>query len=499
MPDSLYLLIPGAPWLVALLFLGSILSGQRFNERQISNLALTAAASSFFLLIIAWTQFAINGPFPIEIGLWGPESVGLRLGLLMDGTGLLVAGVSVALGGLVLKFARNYLHREQGFLRAHLLLCVFIGAMTLISLGSSLPLLFVGWELAGLCSALLIAFYPDRPNALGAGLRALLSNRIGDAGLWVAMALLWGNTGWLGWAALREVGGPVGVAFLLCIWLAACVKAGIFPFSPWLARAVEGPTPTSALFYGALLPLAGAVLLARSSPLLLRFPLIALFCAIPPLLTIVYGWLVSLSRTDIKSVLIHAAMSQIGLGFSLILMGFRQIGIVLLCAHAILRCYQILRAPSYLMESGARPIQELPDWLKRMSWLWKLSHTAFGLEALHHAVVVSPLQRLATRLDVVEVRMLARATGLPQRSTGDEALDREQAWTRAGGILGRVLEQAAAWAGNVEGRYVETGLVRGVAEGLVSAGRHLGALEEVLAEPMVALAITLLVLAGLWR
>jgi hypothetical protein len=237
----------------------------------------------------------------------------------------------------------------------------------------------------------------------------------------------------------------------------------------------------------------------RSSPLLVRFPIVALFCAIPPLLTIVYGWLVSLSRTDIKSVLIHSAMSQIGLGFSLILMGFRQIGIVLLCSHAILRCYQILRAPSYLMESGARPIQDVPDWLKRMSWLWKLSHTALGLEALHHAVVVSPLQRLATRLDVVEVRMLARATGLPLRSTGDEALDREQAWTRAGGILGRVLERAAAWAGNVEGRYVETGLVHGIAEGLVSAGRHLGALEEVLAEPMVALAITLLVLAGLWR
>jgi NADH:ubiquinone oxidoreductase subunit 5 (subunit L)/multisubunit Na+/H+ antiporter MnhA subunit len=333
----------------------------------------------------------------------------------------LTAGVCGAIG----RFSSRYLHRERGYLRFFLLLSLFAGGMELLVLGGSFDLLFAGWELVGVCSALLIGFFHEREAPAQNALRAFVTYRFCDVGLLLGSILLHHHLGSAGLAALRGTsaahGGWTLTAVGLLFLLAAAGKSAQFPVGGWLPRAMEGPTPSSAIFYGALSVHAGAYLLLRAAPLLREAPLASAAVVALGALTALTATLVGRTQSDVKSSLAHATMTQVGLIFVEIGLGFFDLALLHLTSHALLRAVQLLRAPSALQDlgrihaavgralpTGAHYESLLPERLR--AWLFGLALARFHLDELLELALVRPvlsLAALAARAERGWARLLA--------------------------------------------------------------------------------------------
>jgi NADH:ubiquinone oxidoreductase subunit 5 (subunit L)/multisubunit Na+/H+ antiporter MnhA subunit len=244
-------------------------------------IALAAALAA--LGILAARGFT---PHNVHMGTWfhvGHQEA--TVDLVADALSIPFVCFSTGLCGLVNAFAGKYLHREPGFTRFFILLALFGTGMNLLVLAGSIDVLFAGWECVGISSTLLIGFFHDRVAAAAAAVRAFVTYRICDAGLLAAGVVLHAATGsgdferaisggWPGGTCLLSPGTALVVALLLIF--AALGKSGQVPFSAWLPRAMEGPTPSSAIFYGALSIHAGAYLLLRCEAILEAAPKLAL-------------------------------------------------------------------------------------------------------------------------------------------------------------------------------------------------------------------------------
>ena len=190
------------------------------------------------------------------------------------------------IGVVTLRFSRNYLHREIGFHRFFIFMCLFLAGMLLIVLSGNAVFTFVGWELAGVSSWLLIGYAYDRPIATGNALWAFITNRIGDAGfiLGISLAAWWlGTVEWSGLAAWAQGDSFDKISARLILFgflIAAVAKSAQLPFASWIARALEGPTPSSAIFYGAVMVHAGVYLVLRLEPVLLQVPDVMVYLAV---------------------------------------------------------------------------------------------------------------------------------------------------------------------------------------------------------------------------
>ena len=181
---------------------------------------------------------------------------------------LLITGV----GFLIHLYAVGYMAHDAGRRRFFGYFNLFVAAMLLLVLGNNYVMLYFGWEGVGLASYLLISFWYDRPSAATAGKKAFLMNRVGDAGLAIAIFLMFAT---LGTGQYDEVFNGVGqlwpaapsLALGLLLLLGACGKSGQFPLQAWLPDAMEGPTPVSALIHAATMVTAGVYLIARSNPI----------------------------------------------------------------------------------------------------------------------------------------------------------------------------------------------------------------------------------------
>lgn len=255
-------------------------------------------------------------------------------------------------------FSSNYLHQESGFFRFYLLLALFGFGVLLVVLAGNLEQVFVGWELVGLTSALLIAFFAHRPGPAANGLRAFCTYRLCDIGLLSAVVWMHHTTGATsyhptGASGLVRYGlsapGQATVVGLLLIW--ACLgKSALFPVGGWLPRAMEGPTPSSAVFYGALSVHLGPYLLLRARPLFEASPWACGVLIAIGLLTAFHGSLVGRVQSDIKSALAYGSMTQVGLIVVEIGLGLEWLAVIHITGHACIRTFEILRAPSILHE-----------------------------------------------------------------------------------------------------------------------------------------------------
>jgi len=230
--------------------------------------------------------------------------------------------------------------------------------MTLASVAGTIETLFTGWELVGLSSALLVAFFHERLAPPRNGLRVWVVYRVSDAALLVAAVVMhhlagsgdfgrmFGVGAWPDDRATVTEGQALVVGSLLLV--AAAGKSALVPFSGWLPRAMEGPTPTSAVFYGALSVHLGAYLLLRASPLLEASPALATAVVGLGLLTALFAYLSGSVQTDIKSALAFASLVQVGIIVAEIGVGWRYVPLVHLLGHAFLRTMQFIRAPTLL-------------------------------------------------------------------------------------------------------------------------------------------------------
>jgi NADH-quinone oxidoreductase subunit L len=233
--------------------------------------------------------------------------------------------------GMVLRFSRFYLHREPGFRRFFATVLMFQAAMCVLTLSANLDLMFAGWEMVGCASFLLIAFYWERQSAVRNALKTYSVYRIADMGMLLA-------------ACLAERGDHHLVGLLLL--LAAMGKSAQFPFSFWVPRAMEGPTPSSALFYGALSVHAGAYLLLRTEPLWGDVTTVRVLIGAVGLLTAALCSMFSRVQPTIKGQVGYASVTQVGLIFVELAVGLRALALLHMVCNALLRCYQLLVSPS---------------------------------------------------------------------------------------------------------------------------------------------------------
>ena len=268
--------------------------------------------------------------------------------------------LATCLCGVVAAFSERYLHRDPGFHRYFLLLTLFALGDALTVLAGSIEVLYSSWELLGLTSALLIGFFHTRIGPVQSGLYTFAVYRISDLGLLIAavsvyhlfyngdFATFLGEGPWPHQHSTLSRSGAdlVGTFF----FIAALGKAGQVPFSGWLPRAMEGPTPSTAIFYGALSVHAGAYLLLRISPILDKAPIIAGLVFLFGLTTAIYARFVGSIVTDIKTSLAYASLAQVGLILAEIGLGLRILPVLHCLGHALLRSVQFLRAPSLLHE-----------------------------------------------------------------------------------------------------------------------------------------------------
>jgi NADH:ubiquinone oxidoreductase subunit 5 (subunit L)/multisubunit Na+/H+ antiporter MnhA subunit len=478
------------PLLGAALIGGRMLSGAGRGdaaEPGTVRWAMLQAWLALLVLAVVAVVAALEGmPGRIEFARWidsGP--VALPLSVLIDTKSLVFALIVQVVGVVVLRFSRTYLHREAAFHRFYFGLCLFLAGMQLIVLAGDAALTFVGWELAGFSSWLLIGYDTERATATNNALYAFVTNRIGDAGfiLGLALAFLWiGNTAW---PNLADTGLDRVSARLLLFGfvVAAIAKSAQLPLSGWLARALEGPTPSSAIFYGAIMVHAGVWMLIRLEPVLRLVPDIMIQVALFGLVTALYGWFAGLTQSDVKSSLVFATTTQVGLMFFACGLGFFDFAFVHLCLHALLRAAQFLLAPSY-MHLLSQPAPEPPVWLKSRSWWYGAALSRFWIEPLAQTLVIAPAQAVARDVRAADERVL-----MPLLASSVEG--------EAPGAGGRVLAWAADWCDSVEQRLTQIASSGRPAQLMRQAGEYFLEFEALLERPrylLILVAATFMVI-----
>ena len=358
---ALFVILQLAAPLAALLAIGGpTMLGRPVGEQTTTRLVGAGFATGFLAAAAAIVVLAVRGfrPEIVHLATWfsvGHHESTIRL--VADALSVPYVLFSSGLCWLVNAFAGKYLHREPGFARFFILLCLFGIGMNLMVLADSIDVLFAGWECLGISSALLIGFFHERANAVKAALRAFTTYRICDVGILVASVVIHRAVGSGDFDRLFGLNWPQGVCTVsdttativsLLLVFAALGKSAQVPFSGWLPKAMEGPTPSSAIFYGALSVHAGAYVLLRCGPLLDQAPLARVTLIVIGIGTALHASLVGRVQTDLKSVLAFASMTQASLILVEIGLGWRVIPLVHVVSHAILRSLQILRSPSAL-------------------------------------------------------------------------------------------------------------------------------------------------------
>ena len=225
---------------------------------------------------------------------------------------LLITGV----GSLIHIYSIAYMAEDPDRRRFFAYLNLFLAAMLLLVVADNFVVLYAGWEGVGLASYLLIGFWYYKPTAATAAKKAFVMNRVGDAGLALAIFVIFANFGTLSYAGV--FGQAAGASQSALTWIGllllagACAKSAQVPLQAWLGDAMEGPTPVSALIHAATMVTAGVYLIVRSNPLYSLSPDARLGVIIVGAVTLMFGAIIGCAKDDIKRALAASTMSQIG-------------------------------------------------------------------------------------------------------------------------------------------------------------------------------------------
>jgi len=238
--------------------------------------------------------------------------VGLQIDQLSICFVLLITGV----GSLIHIYSVGYMAEDPDRRRFFAYLNLFLVAMLLLVVADNYLVLYAGWEGVGLASYLLIGFWYHKPVAATAAKKAFVMNRVGDAGLALAIFVIFANFGTLSYAGVFGQAAGAGRAALtaigLLLLLGACAKSAQVPLQAWLGDAMEGPTPVSALIHAATMVTAGVYLIVRSNPLYSLAPDARLGVIVVGAVTLLFGAVIGCAKDDIKRALAASTMSQIG-------------------------------------------------------------------------------------------------------------------------------------------------------------------------------------------
>ncbi len=383
------------------------------RERLSSQIAtvsiwLIMAETLLCLSMVAQLRFVPQDVFITHLKLGGGTQFYLRF--LLDFQACVLLSMTSFLGSLIVKYSRYYLHREEGYARFFATIFLFIAGMNLLSLAGNLELLFGAWEIVGISSFLLIGFYRNRTLPVRNALRTYYIYRVCDAGLllsvWLSHLLFHSNLRFIDLdSQVQGLNGSSGllIAISFLLLFSACGKSAQFPFCFWLPRAMEGPTPSSAIFYGGLSIHAGIFLLLRTGPIWYHVPSVRMAMTIVGILSASIATLSGRIQANIKGQIAYSSIAQVGLMMIELSLGLTHLALFHFVANACLRTYQLLISPSVVshllrVHSMSRPGFRISDWsFERMipprlrSSLYAIALSEGYLEPLLHRFLWTPL------------------------------------------------------------------------------------------------------------
>jgi NADH-quinone oxidoreductase subunit L len=402
-------------WLMVLLpfVTGAVLAVVGGSSRAVLPISLGASAATvLFSAVVAVRQPAAAVPFV----------AGADFGIQVDALAALMAPTVALVTLLVLVFSAVEIRESQG--RFHGLMLLFAASALLTTAATTLPALLLAWEVMGATSYALIGFWWREDHRVSAGLTAFLTTRTADVGLYVAAGAALAAGAGLGLADLPYGSSGWRDVVAAGVLVAALGKAAALPFSFWLSRAMEGPSPVSALLHSAAMVAMGGYLLLRVEPLLAATSWADTATAWLGVVTAVLLGVVALAQSDLKQLL--AASTSAQLGYVVMAAGVASVsgGAAHLLAHAATKALLFLAAGAWLTALGTKQLTGLQGVAHR----WRLVGSTATIGALSLAGV-APLALWATKDAVL-------AAALEQ-----------SAWLYAAGLLAAAL--SAAYAGKV--------------------------------------------------
>ncbi len=360
---------PLAGWL-----LNGVLGGW-LPRRLVGVIGSATVGLSFLVSLAAVRQPQVAGSgwvVPLYSWIAAGDFV-VPFGLLLDRLSAVMILVVSGVGFLIHVYSIGYMADDPGYSRYFAYLNLFVGSMLLLVLGSSLLVLFVGWELVGLCSYLLIGFWFDRERAAASGRKAFVVNRIGDAGFLLGTILLALTAGSLEFARIDAVAAATAPATLtiitLLLFMGATGKSAQLPLYTWLPDAMEGPTPVSALIHAATMVTAGVYMIARLHTLFVRAEVTLTVVAVVGAATALFAATVALVQWDLKRVLAYSTISQLGYMFLAMGVVAMPAGLFHLTTHAFFKALLFLAAGSVMHAmQGVIDLRALGGLARPLRW-----------------------------------------------------------------------------------------------------------------------------------
>jgi NADH-quinone oxidoreductase subunit L len=353
--------------LAVLLFaplIGFLFNGIRFKSHNAilaGSVATAAAAISFTCSVLLVYQLEAMAPGSRIIQAtffdWIPVGdLKIPASLVVDPISAIMILVITGVGSLIHLFSIGYMAHDERPSKYFAYLNLFLFNMLVLVLGSNLVITFVGWEGVGLCSYLLIGFWFTDPAKAAAGMKAFVTNRIGDAGFLIGMFILFHTFGTLSYAELASrmplaaevaVWGPISFACLF-LFIGATGKSAQIPLYVWLPDAMAGPTPVSALIHAATMVTAGVYLIVRMSALFVMAPMVLGIVAWIGALTVVMAATIGITQWDLKKILAYSTVSQLGYMFLACGVGAFHAAMFHLMTHAFFKALMFLGSGSVI-------------------------------------------------------------------------------------------------------------------------------------------------------
>ena len=398
------------------------------KETLISRVAFGTVFIQLVALVVFIIFWVFNGAAHLnlnEITLLKTDHYEFFIDFYFDKISAVYLFIGALLTSMITTYSRYYLHREKGYKRFFNTVLFFFFGYNLAILSGNFETLFIGWEIIGISSFLLIAFYRERYLPVKNAFKVFSIYRIGDIGMilamWASHHLFHENITFMKMNNFELMSEHlqshsfIGAFIALSLVLAAAAKSAQIPFSSWLPRAMEGPTPSSAIFYGSLSVHLGVFLMLRTFPFWEHQTSIRIAIGLMGLTTSIMAAYMAKVQSSVKSQVAYSSISQIGLIFIEVALGFETLALFHFAGNAFLRTYQLLVSPSvvsymireqfYNFQPKERGIKNtFPKRIEYALYVWSLKE--FNLENFMAIVLWKPLKTLGKSLDFLNLKRL---------------------------------------------------------------------------------------------
>jgi NADH-quinone oxidoreductase subunit L len=345
-----------------------------FNDKACKWFA--AAISGLVAGAGLYQALSFTNPYSQSLGFWilNPYT-NVSLQVNVDGLSVLLSAFVASLSFVIIVYAVENMRKEGGQAKFYSLVLLFVGAMLGLIMAGNLIQLYFFWEIVGICSALLIAFWSDREAARKAGLKAFIVTRFGDVALLIAVVLTLTTLHTTDFASITSAVHAQGVNstwFLIgvLVLVGAMGKSAQVPLHVWLPDAMEGPTPVSALIHAATMVNAGVYLIVRLSPIYLTSSILSTIVLVVGLVSMAVGAICACAEQDLKRILAYSTISQLGLMFAAVGLGTPSGAVYQLISQGLFKALAFMAAGSVIEAIGTRNIENMGGLRRVMKYTY---------------------------------------------------------------------------------------------------------------------------------